>query len=99
MVEVQIQGTCLVGTVAIGVGWGRTRRTDPGRVARHLLAVATLLAVAYGTRHEDARARGRPPGQLRRPPTDAPSKSVTPRRFSLLRQGAGGLRCLSPSVA
>ena len=67
MVEVQIQGTCLVGTVAIGVGWGRTRRTDPVRVARHLLAlaVATLLAVAYGTRHEDARARGRPPGQLR----------------------------------
>ncbi|MDE0671098.1 MAG: hypothetical protein OXH72_05080, partial [Caldilineaceae bacterium] len=32
-------------------------------MARHLLvlAVATLLAVAYGTRHEDARDRGLPP--------------------------------------
>ena len=42
-----------------GWQWGRTRRTDPLRVARHLLAlaVATLLAVAYGTRCEQARAR------------------------------------------
>lgn len=31
------------------------------RLARHglVLAVATLLTVAYGTRHEDARARNR----------------------------------------
>lgn len=58
-----------------GWQWGRTRRTDPVRVARHLLvlAVATLLSAAYGTRHEQARARGLRPGQLRRPPTDTPT--------------------------
>ena len=79
-----------------GWQWGRTRRTDPVRVARHLLAlaVATLLAVAYGTRCEQARARGRPPGRLRRPPTRAPSKPGTPRRFSVLRQGAACLQRL-----
>ena len=79
-----------------GWQWGRTRRTDPVRVARHLLvlAVATLLAVAYGTRCEQARARGLRPGQLRRPPTRGPSKPRAPRRFSLLRQGAAGLRRL-----
>ena len=71
-----------------GWQWGRTRHTDPVRVARHLL-------------------RGHAPGRLLqhpvrgcpRPPTAAPSKSVTPRRFSLLRQGTAGLRCLSPPVA
>ena len=73
-----------------GWQWQRTRRTDPVRVARHglVLAVASLLAVAYGTRHEDARDRGLPPGRLRRPPDAAP------RRFSLLRQGAACLRRL-----
>ena len=79
-----------------GWQWGRTRRTDPVRVARHLLvlAVATLLAVAYGTRREQARARGLPPGRLRRPPTRAPSKPRAARRFSVLRQGAACLRRL-----
>ncbi len=79
-----------------GWQWGRTRRRDPVRVARHLLvlAVATLLAVAYGTRREQARARGLPPGRLRRPPTRAPSKPRGPRRFSVLRQGAACLRRL-----
>ena len=79
-----------------GWQWGRTRRTDPVRVARHLLvlAVATLLAVAYGTRHEQARARGLRPGQLRQPPTDTRPQPRRPRRFSVLRQGAACLRRL-----
>ena len=77
-----------------GWQWGRTRRTEPGRVARHLLAlaVATLLAVAYGTRCEQA--RGLPPGQLRRPPAEAQPGPLTPRRFSVLRQAAPCLRRL-----
>ena len=79
-----------------GWPWQRTRRRDPVRVARHLLvlAVATLLAVAYGTRHEDARDRGRPPGRLRRPPVEGRPPEAAPRRFSLLRQGAACLRRL-----
>ena len=52
-----------------GWQWHRTRRRDPVCVARHLLA----LAVAYGTRHEEARVRGLRPEQLRRPPVDAAS--------------------------
>ncbi len=77
-----------------GWQWGRTRRTDPVRVARHLLvlAAATLLAVAYGTRREETRVRGLPPARLRRPPADAPPRSLPPRRFSVLRQGAACLR-------
>ena len=79
-----------------GWQWGRTRRRDPVRVARHLLvlAVATLLSVAYGTRHEQARARGLRPGQLRRPPTNTQSRPPAPRRFSVLRPGAACLRLL-----
>ncbi len=79
-----------------GWPWQRTRRRDPVRVARHalVLAVATLLAVAYGTRHEDARDRGLPPGRLRHPPVEGRPPDATPRRFSLLRQGAACLRRL-----
>ena len=78
-----------------GWQWHRTRRRDPVRVARHLLAlaVATLLAVAYGTRHEEARLRGLRPGQLRRPPAKA-RPPPRRRRLSLLRQGAACLRRL-----
>ena len=63
-------------------------RTGSVRVARHLLvlAVATLLSVAYGTRHEQARARARPPGRLRRPPTDTQPRTAD-------------LHCLSPPAA
>ena len=65
-------------------------------MARHLLvlAVATLLAVAYGTRCEQATVRGQRPGRLRRPPAEADPDTVLPRRFSLLRQGAACLRRL-----
>lgn len=54
---------------SFGWHWERTRRTDPDRIARHwlVLAVATLLDVAVGTRLEEADWRGLPPGRLRRP--------------------------------
>lgn len=53
-----------------GWQWQRTRRTDPVRAGRHwlVMAVATLLAVAYSTRREKAAALGRNPAQLRTPP-------------------------------
>ena len=60
------------GLKTVGWRWHKTRRLDPGalwaRVGRHwlVLAIATLLAVAYGTRREDAEARHREPGRLRR---------------------------------
>ena len=43
---------------------------DPARVSRHwlVLSVATLLALAYGTRVEDAHDRRIAPGNLRTPP-------------------------------
>ena len=41
---------------SLGWKWDKTRRTDPARISRHwlVLAVATLLTLAYGTRVEDA---------------------------------------------
>ena len=87
----------------LGGKWHKTRRLDPGalwaRVGRHwlVLAMATLLAVAYGTRHEDAEARHREPGRLRRPPaelTAAQQDALPPRRHSLLQQGVALLRRL-----
>ena len=71
-------------------------KVPPGGVACHglVLAVASLLTVAYGTRHEDARDRGLPPGRLRRPPPEGRPPDAPPRRFSLLRQGAACLRRL-----
>ena len=58
------------GLKTVGWKWHKTRRRDPIRVGRHwlVLAIATLLAVAYGTRREEAEARHLPPGRLRRPP-------------------------------
>lgn len=52
---------------SLGWHWERTRRTDPDRVARHwlVLAVATLWALATGTREEDAERLGREPANLR----------------------------------
>ena len=68
-------------------------------MGRHwlVLAMATLLAVAYGTRREDAEARYLPPGRLRRPPAElavAQQAALPPRRHSLLQQGVALLRCL-----
>lgn len=73
---------------SFGWHWEHTRRTDPMRVARHwlVLAIATLLSLAVGTRLEDADQRGVPPGHLRRPrgATPAPAR---PRRASVFACG------------
>ncbi len=87
----------------LGGKWHKTRRLDPTRVGRHwlVLATATLLAVAYGTRREEAEARHLPPGRLRRPPAGDPlgvdaarQEVIPPRRHSLLQQGVALLRRL-----
>jgi hypothetical protein len=75
-----------------GGGWEQTRRTDPIRIARHLLvvAVATLLVVAVGTRIEDAAARGMVPARLR--VIRAPAPRARPRLRSLFVQGLATLQ-------
>ena len=83
----------------LGGKWHKTRRLDPTRVGRHwlVLAIATLLAVAYGTRREEAEARHLAPGRLRRPPAEldaAHQDALPPRRHSLLQQGVALLRRL-----
>jgi len=81
---------------SVGWRWQRTRRTDPARIARHwlVLAVATLWALAYGTRVEDAAARGVPPARLRTPPAGAPAPPA--RTVSVFQQGLSWLRWLLP---
>ena len=83
----------------LGGKWHKTRRLDSTRVGRHwlVLAIATWLAVAYGTRREEAEARHREPGHLRRPPAEldaAHQEALPPRRHSLLQQGVALLRGL-----
>ena len=55
---------------SLGWKWEKTRRSDRARVSRHwlVLSVATPLALAYGTRVEDAQDRRIDPGNLRTPP-------------------------------
>ena len=79
---------------SVGWQWQKTRRTDPQRVSRHwlVLSVATLLALAYGTRVEDANGLGVDPGRLRAPPkfvspTHRNGASRPRRIVSVLRQG------------
>ena len=76
---------------SFGWHWERTRRTNPQRVARHwlVLAIATLLDLAMGTRLEDAARRGMPPGRLRRPRGRAPARAGP----------AGQPLCPRPSLA
>ena len=59
---------------SLGWKWDKTRRTDPARISRHwlVLSVATLLALAYGTRVEDANERRIAPGSLWAPPKACP---------------------------
>ena len=55
------------------------------------------MGVAYGTRREEAAARHREPGHLRRPPAEldaAHQDALPPRRHSLLQQGHALLRGL-----
>jgi hypothetical protein len=77
---------------SLGWHWERMRRTHPDRVARHwlVLAVATLVTLAYGTRVEDAEVAGVAPANLRRPrplPLD-PDR----RRISIFTRGLAWLR-------
>ena len=105
----------LVGTLMVWHAYGQAQpwvlltdtpvaQTEPTLYAcRHwlVLAIATLLAVAYGTRREEAEARHLPPGRLRRPPAGDPlgvdaarQEVIPPRRHSLLQQGVALLRRL-----
>ena len=70
-----------------GWQWQRTRRTDPVRAGRHwlMLAVATLLAVAHGTRRKAAATLGRNPARLRSPRATGPSRSAPHRPASCAR--------------
>lgn len=77
---------------SLGWQWERTRRTDPARVERHLLvlATATLWVLAVGTRAEDAEALGRAPARLRvcpavPPPAPGRQRSVFTRGIVQLR--------------
>ncbi len=71
---------------SLGWKWDKTRRTDPARISRHwlVLSVATLLALAYGTRVEDANDRRIAPSSLRTPP-----KALLPQHRTL-GTGRGG---------
>jgi hypothetical protein len=75
---------------SFGWEWQRTRRTAPARVARHwlVLAVATLLNLAVGTRLEEADWRGIPPDKVRRVRTPPPRRG---RRVSLFARGLAWL--------
>lgn len=77
---------------AMGWHYERTRRTHPSRVARHwlVLAVATLLTIATGTRAEDAARRHAPLATLTRPPGGPLSNA--PRRHSVFARGRACLR-------
>ena len=86
---------------SLGWKWDKTRRTDPARISRHwlVLSVATLLALAYGTRVEDAHERRIAPGSLRAPPKAlAPNhrdpRSRPARTVSVIRHGIDWLRRL-----
>ncbi len=86
---------------SLGCKWDKTRRTDPARVSQHwlVLPVATLLALAYGTRVEDAHDRRIDPGNLWAPPKAlAPNhrdpRSRPARTVSVIRHGIDWLRRL-----
>lgn len=80
---------------SFGWDWQRTRRSDPGRIARHwlVLAISTLLSLAVGTRLEDAAQRGVPPGHLRRPQTRTPAPAHA-RHHSVFALGKAHLQRL-----
>ena len=86
---------------SLGWKWDKTRRADPTRISRHwlVLSVATLLALAYGTRVEDAHHHGVTPGNLRAPPKAIHLHTRLPWRkrgriVSVIRHGINWLRRL-----
>ena len=79
--------------------WDKTRRSDPTHISRHwlVLSVATLLALAYGTRVEDANDLGIAPGNLRTPPKALSAQhrnswQKPKRKVSVIRHGIDWLR-------
>jgi Transposase DDE domain len=74
----------------VGWQWEHTRRLKPERVRRHwlVLAVATLWALATGTRAEDAAAWGRDPAYLRHPLPPVGQR----RQISIFARGISQLR-------
>ncbi len=74
----------------VGFKWDHTRRTDPDRIARHwlVLAVATICALAHGTRLEEAELEGRAPSRL----TCSPQRFPAHRLISVFRRGVEGLK-------
>lgn len=81
-----------------GWEWQRGRRTDPERVSRHwlVLAVASLLVVAVGTRSEEAEQLGVAPARLHMP-AQLPPMSRGKRWQSVFRRGLGVLNELLAS--
>lgn len=77
---------------SMGWQWERMRRLHADRVARHwlVLAVATLVTLAYGTRVEDAETLGIAPAHLRRPRTMPPVPVC--RTVSVFARGLAWLR-------
>jgi Transposase DDE domain len=77
---------------SLGWQWERMRRAHAARVERPwlVLAVATLVTLAYGTRVEDAEAHGVAPATLRTPrplppPTRGRTTSIFARGWAWLR--------------
>ena len=84
---------------SLGWQWHKTRRTDPARISRHwfVLSVATLVALAYGTRVANERRIA--PGSLRTPPKALSPRHRDPwhrpgRTVSVIRHGIDWLRLL-----
>jgi hypothetical protein len=77
---------------SLGWHWERMRRLHADRVARHwlVLAVATLVTLASGTRVEDAELAGIPPAHLRR--ARSIPVAVDRRPFSVFTRGLAWLR-------
>ena len=78
---------------SLGWKWDKTRRTDPARISRHwlVLSVATLLALAYGTRVEDAQDRRIAPGNLK----ELITGTLPARTVSVIRASTGSGGCCS----
>ena len=78
-----------------GWQWHRTRRLAPRRAERHwlVMAIATLLTLAYGTRVEDAQRLGRHPWRLTQAPSELPTPTAA-RVVSVFRLGLTPLRRL-----